>query len=151
VTSLSLFVRGGSIFPMGPLLQYSNEKLTDPIELRIYRGAEVQFTLYENEENACGYEKEQEEAIPLHWDDSICTLEMKIRTGSFPGMLKEHTFKVVVVSKDHGAWGNLAIHFASVVSLVLFTLNGWCRCFGQTKAVSSATFGQISSQRRSIG
>ncbi len=48
VETMPLFVRPGSIIPMGPFLQYSSEKPADPIELRIYRGADGKFTLYED-------------------------------------------------------------------------------------------------------
>src|SRR5690606_33263810 len=39
IETLPLFVPAGSIIPMGPFLQYSNEKPADPIELRVYAGA----------------------------------------------------------------------------------------------------------------
>jgi alpha-D-xyloside xylohydrolase len=47
--SSRLFVRAGSIIPLGPDLQSANEKPADPIELRIYRGADGHFTIYEDE------------------------------------------------------------------------------------------------------
>jgi alpha-D-xyloside xylohydrolase len=115
VKTLPLFVRGGSILPMGPFLQYSNEKPADPIELRIYRGADGHFTLYQDEGDSYGYEKGQYETIPIRWHDSSRTLEIGARTGSFPGMLKEHTFNIVMVSRDRGAGVELATQFDSVV------------------------------------
>src|SRR5579863_5631545 len=53
---IPLFVRAGSIIPMGPDIQYSNEKPADPIELRVYRGANGNFTLYEDEGDSYRYE-----------------------------------------------------------------------------------------------
>jgi alpha-D-xyloside xylohydrolase len=100
---------------MGPFLEYSNEKPADPIELRIYRGADGHFTLYQDEGDSYGYEKGQYETIPISWHDSSRTLEIGARTGSFPGMLKEHTFNIVMVSRDHGAGVELATQFDSVV------------------------------------
>jgi alpha-D-xyloside xylohydrolase len=100
---------------MGPYLQYSNEKPADPIELRIYRGADGHFTFYEDEGDTYDYEKGQYAAIPITWHDSTHTLEIGARTGTFPGMLTEHTFNIVWVSKDHGAGVDLATKYDSVV------------------------------------
>ena len=115
VKTLPLFVRPGSIVPMGPFLQYSNEKPADPIELRIYRGADGHFTLYEDEGDTYDYEKGQYAAIPITWRESTHTLEIGARTGSFPGMLKEHTFNIVEVSSGHGAGVELTDRYDAVV------------------------------------
>ena len=103
VETLPLFVKPGAIVPMGPFLQYSSEKPADPIELRIYRGANGKFTLYEDQGDTYDYEKGKYATIPISWDDAKRTLEIGIRTGDFPGMLKERTFNVVWVSANHGA------------------------------------------------
>ena len=63
-------IKAGSILPMGPLLQYSTEKPADPIELRIYPGADGSFTLYEDENDNYNYEKGVYSTIAFHWDDA---------------------------------------------------------------------------------
>jgi alpha-D-xyloside xylohydrolase len=103
VETLPLFVRPGSIIPMGPFIQYSSEKPADPIELRIYRGADGKFTLYEDEGDNYSYEKGKYATIPIFWNEAKRTLEIGKRTGKFPGMLKERTFNIVWVSENHGA------------------------------------------------
>ena len=103
VETLPLFVKPGSIIPMGPFLQYSSEKPADPIEVRVYRGADGKFTLYEDEGDTYNYEKGKYATIPISWNDSKHTLEIGKRIGDFPGMLKERTFNVVWVSENHGA------------------------------------------------
>jgi alpha-D-xyloside xylohydrolase len=103
VETLPLFIRPGSIIPMGPFVQYSSEKPADPIELRIYRGADGKFTLYEDEGDSYNYEKGKCATIPISWNDAKHTLEIGKRSGEFPGMVKERTFNVVWVSKNHGA------------------------------------------------
>jgi len=103
VETLPLFVRPGSIIPMGPFLQYSSEKPADPIELRVYRGADSKFTLYEDQGDTYDYEKGKYAVIPISWNNSKHTLEIGKRTGDFPGMLKDRTFNVVWVSENHGA------------------------------------------------
>jgi len=103
IQTLPLFIRPGSIVPMGPFLQYSIEKPADPIELRIYRGADGKFTLYADEGDNYNYEKQRYATIPISWNEAGHTLEFGKRTGEFPGMLKERTFNIVWVSENHGA------------------------------------------------
>ena len=103
VETMPLFVRPGSIIPMGPFLQYTNEKPSDPIELRIYRGADGKFTLYEDERDGYNYEKGKYATIPIAWNNARRTLEIGKRSGEFSGMTKERTFNIVWVSQNHGA------------------------------------------------
>jgi alpha-D-xyloside xylohydrolase len=67
---IPLYVRAGSIVRMGPEKQWSTEKPEDPIELRIYAGADGDFTLYEDENDNYNYEGGAFATIPLHWDDA---------------------------------------------------------------------------------
>jgi len=100
--TMPLYVRAGAIIPMGPELQYTSEKPADPIELRIYRGANGAFTLYEDDGESYDYEKGEHATIPFTWKDASQTLSIEARSGSFPGMLRERTFDIVVVGKEHG-------------------------------------------------
>jgi alpha-D-xyloside xylohydrolase len=100
---MPLFVRAGSILPMGPDIQYSTEKPADPIELRVYTGADGAFMLYEDENDNYNYEEGVHATIPLTWNDATHTLTIGAREGKFPGMLETRTFRVVFVSKGHGA------------------------------------------------
>ena len=104
---LPLYVRAGSILPLGPDLEYAAEKSADPIELRIYRGANGSFTLYEDENDSYNYEKGAYATIPLSWDDGAKTLTIGDRTGSFPGMLETRTFRIIFVTENHGTGGTL--------------------------------------------
>jgi alpha-D-xyloside xylohydrolase len=102
LSKLPLFVRAGSIVPMGPKMEWTTEKAEDPIELRIYPGADGDFQLYEDENDGYAYEKGAHATIALHWDDAAKTLTVGAREGSFPGMLAKRTFNVVVVKSGHG-------------------------------------------------
>jgi alpha-D-xyloside xylohydrolase len=99
---LPLYVRAGSILPLGPTMEWSTQKPEDPIELRIYRGADGDFTLYEDENDTYNYEKGAYATIPMHWDDAKQTLTIGDRKGQFPGMLASRTFQVVFVGENHG-------------------------------------------------
>jgi alpha-D-xyloside xylohydrolase len=100
--TLPLYVRGGSILPMGPAVQYTTEKPADPIELRVYRGADADVTLYEDDGETYSYEKGAYATIPIHWSDSTRTLSVGDETGSFAGMLQHHSFQVVCVGEGYG-------------------------------------------------
>jgi alpha-D-xyloside xylohydrolase len=97
LSKLPLFVKAGSIVPFGPAMEWATQKTEDPIELRVYPGADGDFTLYEDENDGYAYEKGAHATIAMHWDDRGKTLTIGAREGSFPGMLKERTFSVDVV------------------------------------------------------
>jgi len=102
ISKLPLFVRAGSIVPMGPTMEWTTQKAADPIELRIYAGADGDFTFYEDENDGYQYEKGAHATVALHWNDATRTLTLGSREGTFPGMLPQHTFRVVLVSANHG-------------------------------------------------
>jgi alpha-D-xyloside xylohydrolase len=106
---LPLYVRAGSIVPMGPAMEWTTQKAEDPIELRIYPGADGDFFLYEDENDGYAYEKGAYSTIPLHWDDAARTLTLGERGGSFPGMLNGRTFNVVIVGHGHGVGIDAAV------------------------------------------
>jgi len=127
VETLPLFVRPGSIIPLGPLVQYSGEKPADPIELRIYRGADGKFTLYEDEGDGYNYENGQYATIPFRWNEAKQTLAIGQRSGKFPGMLKERTFRVVFVSPGHGAGPVEESHADAVIRYTGKAMTVTCR------------------------
>lgn len=100
---MPLYVKGGSIIPMGPNVQYAEEKPWDDLEIRVYPGSNGSFTLYEDENDNYNYEKGDYSTITFNWDDKRRRLTIDKRQGNFPGMLQERTFHVTVVSKEKGA------------------------------------------------
>jgi alpha-D-xyloside xylohydrolase len=99
---MPLYVRAGSILPLGPEVEYATQSPDAPIELRIYRGADGSFSLYNDEGDNENYEKGAYSITPFHWDDASSTLTIGARTGSYPGMPQRRTFRVVVVGENHG-------------------------------------------------
>ncbi|HZT74358.1 MAG TPA: glycoside hydrolase family 31 protein [Terriglobales bacterium] len=99
---MPLHVRAGAIVPLGPEVEYAAEKPADPIELRVYPGADGSFTLYEDAGDGDQYLQGQYAIIPMHWDDARRTLTIGARQGSFPGMLASRTFDVVFVRSGRG-------------------------------------------------
>ncbi|MDF1549655.1 MAG: DUF5110 domain-containing protein, partial [Bacteroidales bacterium] len=99
---MPLFVKAGSIIPMGPYLQFTTEKPANPIELRIYMGADASFVLYEDENDNYNYEKGSYTTIPFLWDNEGKTLTIGQLKGKFPGMLEKRVFKIVFVDEHTG-------------------------------------------------
>jgi alpha-D-xyloside xylohydrolase len=99
---IPLHIRAGSILPMGPDLEWATQKPADPIELRIYTGADGSFTLYEDQNDTYAYEKGAHAVIPIQWTDATGKLAIGGRQGKFPGMLDHRTFRIVFVSENHG-------------------------------------------------
>jgi alpha-D-xyloside xylohydrolase len=99
---IPLFVRAGSIILMGPEIEYATQDPGGPVELRIYRGADGKFDLYEDGGDSYDYERGEHSVIPIRWEDRTGTVTIGARDGSFPGMVKDRRFRVVLVSSGHG-------------------------------------------------
>jgi alpha-D-xyloside xylohydrolase len=97
--TLPLFIRAGSIVPMGPVLQYSGERPEAPYEIRVYPGADASFTLYEDDNETYAYERGQRASYSLSWNDRAQTLTIGERRGSFPGLVRARQLDVVVIGQ----------------------------------------------------
>jgi alpha-D-xyloside xylohydrolase len=115
VDRMPLFVRAGSIVPMGPVMEYATERPADTIELRIYPGADGKFTLYEDGNDGYQYERGQFAVIAFEWVDATRELVVGGVKGSFPGMLRRRVFRVVVVKEGHGVGVDVAAADEKVV------------------------------------
>jgi alpha-D-xyloside xylohydrolase len=102
IDRIPLLVRAGSIVPMGPFVQYAAEKPGDPLEIRIYPGANATFSLYEDENDNYDYEKGVFSTIRFLWNDATQTLVIGTRNGSYPGMPESRVFNLVLVRPGHG-------------------------------------------------
>lgn len=99
---IPLYTRAGSIVPLGPVMEWSDQKPCDPIELRIYPGADGSLSLYEDSGDGYDYEKGAHSVIPISWKEAERKLTIGARQGSFPGMLAKRTFHIVWVGPNHG-------------------------------------------------
>jgi alpha-D-xyloside xylohydrolase len=101
LSRLPLFVKAGSILPMGPTLQFATQSI-DPLEVRIYEGADGAFSLHEDEGDSYDYESGGRSRIDLKWNDAAHELTIGAREGSYTGMPQRRTFNIVWVGSDHG-------------------------------------------------
>lgn len=100
IDKIPLFIKAGSIIPFGPNVQYATEKKWDKLEIRVYEGANGEFSLYEDENDNYNYEKGAYSTIAFKWDDKAKALTIADRKGTFPGMLAERTFHVVKIAAN---------------------------------------------------
>ena len=83
LNTIPIFVRAGSIIPIGPDVQYSNEKAWDALTIRVYAGADGKFSLYEDEGDNYNYEKGAYSTIGFIWKTRITSLTIDTLNGSF--------------------------------------------------------------------
>ena len=99
--TIPAYVRGGTILPLGPVLQSTALGVEDPLEVRVYPGADAAFTLYEDDGDTYAYQRGISSRIPMRWDDQTRTLTIGVRTGAFPGMLTTRHLNVVLPGGSH--------------------------------------------------
>jgi alpha-D-xyloside xylohydrolase len=102
LSAIPLLVKAGSIVPMGPMIQYATESI-DPLEIRIYKGKDGSFTLYDDAGDGYDYETGAYATIQLTWDDAGQKLTIGARKGTYADMPASRTFNIVWVGADHGA------------------------------------------------
>ncbi|MBO9584479.1 MAG: DUF5110 domain-containing protein [Flavobacterium sp.] len=98
---LPLFIPEGAIVPVGPEIQYTDQKPADNVVLYVYKGRDGHFTLYEDEGVNYNYEKGHYSAISFDYNQKKETLTIGERKGDFKGMLKDRKFKIVVVDPSN--------------------------------------------------
>ena len=115
---IPLFVKAGSILPMGKIIQSSAEK-SDTLEIRVYKGADAKFDLYEDEGDNYNYEKGNYSVISFKWDDKRQTLTIGDKQGNYQGDLKKRIFNIVLVTENKGFGTNTS----STVKKILYVGN----------------------------
>ncbi|MBZ5671234.1 MAG: glycoside hydrolase family 31 protein [Acidobacteriia bacterium] len=100
--TMPMFIKAGTILPMGPEIKYAMESQASPMELRVYRGKDGTFALYEDAGDGYNYETGEYAEIPITWNEAKGILTVGARRGSYPGMPKEREFHVVWVREGKG-------------------------------------------------
>ncbi|RHW18930.1 DUF5110 domain-containing protein [Sphingomonas gilva] len=101
---MPLFVRAGSIVPVGPVMQYVDQKPDAPITIHVYTGADGGFSLYEDDGVTRAFRKGASSRIPMRWDDKAGTLTIGAREGRYEGMAETREFRVRFVGPSSGGF-----------------------------------------------
>lgn len=96
IDQLPLFVRAGSILPMGPVKQYADEATDEPLTLKVYPGRDASFTLYEDEGDNYNCENSLFCETTLQWNNQKHRLVIGNRQNTYQGMPQQQTFNVVL-------------------------------------------------------
>ncbi|HEY8499048.1 MAG TPA: TIM-barrel domain-containing protein, partial [Clostridia bacterium] len=112
---MPLFIRSGSVIPLGPFVQYSSEKPGAAIELRVYGEAKGDFMLYEDEGDGYAYEENKYAATLISWDGKENRIFIGSRSGSFKGMPESREFRIVKAADNHGTGIEETARFDAVV------------------------------------
>jgi alpha-D-xyloside xylohydrolase len=97
---MPIHVKAGSILPFGPQVQYVEEKKWDDLEIRVYKGADGSFILYEDEFDNYNYENGAYSEIKFNWNDKNRRLTIENRSGEYPGMLQQRRFRVKLIEPN---------------------------------------------------
>ncbi|MBQ2501756.1 MAG: DUF5110 domain-containing protein [Bacteroidales bacterium] len=97
---IPVYVRAGSIIPMGPEIEYTAQQQDGSLDIFIYGGKDGTFTLYEDDGLTYAYEKGAYATVPMTWDDASRTFTLGARQGSYDGMFKERTVRVTLTTPD---------------------------------------------------
>lgn len=100
IETIPIFVKSGSIVPMSPVMQYTDEISNAPYEIKIYGGKDVKFTIYEDEGDNYNYENGAYSIIDLKWDNKNCQLTIGDRVGQFKGMIGKREFIIQLISQE---------------------------------------------------
>jgi alpha-D-xyloside xylohydrolase len=103
---IPLFVRAGSILPLGMDVQDGDEQVT-ALEIRVYPGADGDFEWYSDGGDSYDYEKGLRRTVALHWNDAARILTLDKAQGHYPGMAERVHIRLVVVGEGHGAGGDI--------------------------------------------
>jgi alpha-D-xyloside xylohydrolase len=114
IDKIPVFVKAGSIVPMGKFLQYTGQKSADTLEIRIYKGADGMFELYDDEGDNYNYEKGVYSVIPFEWNEQKQTLTIGKKQGEFEGLLKERIFNIIWVNESEGKGVEMSLDGKSI-------------------------------------
>jgi alpha-D-xyloside xylohydrolase len=104
---IPLYIRAGSVVPLGPVVQDGDGQV-DTLEVRVYPGADGDFEWYSDAGDTYDYEKGQRRVVLLRWDDSARALQLGEGMGSYPEMPGQVRIRLIVVGEDHGIGAGMA-------------------------------------------
>ncbi|MGK7393579.1 MAG: TIM-barrel domain-containing protein [Candidatus Cyclobacteriaceae bacterium M3_2C_046] len=112
--TIPLYIKAGSIIPMGDIMQYSTERFNDQIELRIYGDRDAVFNLYEDENDNYNYKNGKFSLIPIRYSADNNSIVIGPTKGEFEGMLRERVINIVKVKEKYGDGIEAADNFVNV-------------------------------------
>jgi alpha-glucosidase (family GH31 glycosyl hydrolase) len=94
LSTVPLYMRSGSILPLGPVKQYTEEKVDGPVSVSIYPGADASFLLYDDDGNSFNFRRGEWMGVQMIWEDASKTFRMKLAPGSKILAPGKHHFEI---------------------------------------------------------
>ncbi len=98
---MPLFVREGSIIPIGPKIEYTDQKKDSLTDICIYAGKDATFKLYEDEGTNYNYENGKFSIIQFDYSEDQRLLTIQKRKGNFDGMEPGKTFRIKIITRNN--------------------------------------------------
>ncbi|WP_163400075.1 glycoside hydrolase family 31 protein [Flavobacterium fluviatile] len=83
LNEIPMFVKAGTILPLGPKVQYATQKTTEPLQIKVYPGKDAQFVLYLDDNESYEYEKGKYSEIVFTYSEAKKELNIKNGQGNF--------------------------------------------------------------------
>lgn len=117
---IPIYVRAGTILPLGPVIQHTSDLPGGPLEVQVYPGKDAKFTLVEDDGATKDYLKGQTRRTTFSWDDSAKRLSWQTK-GKYSGadsfrsirMVVLETRKIVEMESPLNSSGSLVIERAA--------------------------------------
>jgi alpha-D-xyloside xylohydrolase len=96
-----MFVKAGTILPLGPKVQYTTQETKEPLQLKIYPGKDAEYTLYLDDNESYDYENGEFSEIKITYSETTKEVSLTKLNGDFINFDKEPLSIVVkVVGSD---------------------------------------------------
>ena len=100
LNKIPLFIKEGSIIPVGPEIQYAEQKPDTGITLYVYTGKNASFTLYDDQNNNNDYKSGSYSMISFNYNEKEGKLTIGEPKGTYKGMPSKRTFQIVWIDKN---------------------------------------------------
>ena len=117
LATMPIYARAGAIIPVDPVRQFTGEKVDAPLTLRIYRGANGDYTLYEDDGESLDYLKGTAALTRFQWNDKTATLQIQRQstlTNSSANVMKPIRIEILPeasVTTTNYTGGHMSVKF----------------------------------------
>jgi alpha-D-xyloside xylohydrolase len=117
---IPLFVKAGTILPVGKDIQHTGESQSNDLLLKVYTGQDAAFTLYEDEGTNYDYEKGNYLTIKIEYHEKTKTLTIRDAKGQYKNMPQSRQFRIEWITPDGVKHTNTSIQYQGKLTNVRF-------------------------------
>lgn len=98
LSQMPVFIKAGGIIPMQPYMDYSTQKSVDPLNLKVYTGANGSYSLYEDSGDGLGYKQGQSAQTTINYTQNLSTLQIGAAQGHYPDQLSQRGYSIDLIN-----------------------------------------------------